>query len=79
MAEDQLAQLVHRTMNDTVFAQRALADLEGTLAAEGIQLTAEELGAVKEFHAQFAQSTPEQVQSGLASALASTARRQHGG
>jgi hypothetical protein len=68
MATDQLSQLVERGMNDPEFVRRAQTDLEGTLAAEGISLDADEMAAVREFHTQIAELSEEEIQSRLTEA-----------
>jgi hypothetical protein len=52
MRDEVLMQLVDKAMTDDAFRTSAVDDLEGTLAAHGFELDAEELTAVKEFHAQ---------------------------
>ena len=49
MADDQLARLVQRAMTDPSFIERARTDLEGTLAAEGISLSPDEMAAARPF------------------------------
>jgi hypothetical protein len=65
MAVDQLSQLVQRGMTDPSFVQRAQTDLDGTLAAEGIVLSPDEMTAVREFHTEIAGLSPEEVQARL--------------
>lgn len=72
MATDQLAMLVHRALNDPSFLERARADLDGTLAAEGFTLSREELDAVRAFQAEAAGASPAEVQR----RLTDTTRRQ---
>jgi hypothetical protein len=72
VATDQLSRLVQRGMTDPAFVSRAQADLDGTLAAEGISLSPEELAAVREFHGQIAGLSQDEVQGRLSDA----ARRQ---
>ncbi len=69
---DQLARLVQRALSDRDFVERALADLDATLDAEGFVLSAEELAAVREFHAEVAGASPDEA----IARLADTARRQ---
>jgi hypothetical protein len=61
MAEDPLARLVQRAMTDPDFVRRGQADLEGTLAAEGIRLGPEEMAAVRSFQAEVAGLSPSDV------------------
>jgi hypothetical protein len=49
VAEDRLARLVQRAMTDRSFLERAHTDLEGTLAAEGISLSPDELAAARPY------------------------------
>lgn len=68
MAQDQLAALVQRSMTDRAFMERARADLEGTLTAEGISLSPEDLAAVRGFHAEVAGLSAPEVEARLANA-----------
>lgn len=68
MAQDPLAILVQRAMTDPAFVDRARADLEGTLAAEGISLGPEELAAARAFQAEVAGLSADEVAARLASA-----------
>ncbi len=68
MATDQLSMLMDRAMNDPSFVTRAQADLEGTLAAEGITLDADELAAVREFQSQTVGLSPDEIQGQLTDA-----------
>ena len=68
MANDQLSRLVERAMNDPDFVRRAQTDLDGTLAAEGIQLSSDELAAAREFHGQIAGLSQNEIQSRLTDA-----------
>jgi hypothetical protein len=65
MATDQLAKLVERATNNPSFIARAQSDLEGTLAAEGIALSPEELAVVRDFRDQMANASPEEVRERL--------------
>ena len=65
MAVDQLSQLVQRGMTDPTFVQRAQTDLDGTLAAEGIVLSPDEMAAVREFHTEIAGLSPDEVRAQL--------------
>jgi hypothetical protein len=65
MAVDQLSQLVQRGMTDPSFVQRAQTDLDGTLAAEGIVLSPDEMAAVREFHTEIAGLSPDEVRAQL--------------
>ena len=68
MAQDQLARLVQRAMNDRGFVERAHADLEGTLAAEGISLSPDELEAARSFQSEVAGLSADEVQGRLTEA-----------
>lgn len=68
MAQDQLSRLVERGMNDPEFVKRAQADLEGTLAAEGISLSPDEMAAAREFHSQVAGLSEEEIQARMSEA-----------
>ena len=68
MAVDQLSRLVQRAMTDRGFADRAQADLEGTLAAEGFSLSPDEMTAVRGFQAEVAGLSAEEVQARLTDA-----------
>jgi hypothetical protein len=70
VAEDQLARLIQRGLNDPSFAERARTDLEGTLAAEGISLSPEELAAARSYQAEVAGLSADEVRARLASASA---------
>ena len=65
MAVDQLSLLVQRGMTDPDFVQRAQSDLDGTLAAEGITLSPDEMAAVREFHSEIAGLSPDEVRTHL--------------
>ncbi len=69
MASDSLAVLVQRALGDPDFRGRALSDLEGTLAAEGITLEPAELEAVRQLQAQMAGLPREEADSRLVGAL----------
>ena len=64
--------LVQRAMTDPGFVARAQNDLDGTLAAEGISLSPEEMAAAREFHGEIAGLSQDEVQGRLSDA----ARRQ---
>jgi len=68
VATDQLSQLVQRGMTDPSFVQRAQTDLDGTLAAEGIVLSPDEMAAVREFHTEIAGLSPDEVRAQLGDA-----------
>jgi hypothetical protein len=68
MAVDQLSLLVQRGMTDPSFVQRAQTDLDGTLAAEGIMLSPDEMAAVREFHTEIAGLSPDEVRAQLGDA-----------
>ena len=61
MRDEVLMDLVDRAMNDPEFRERARASPPGPLAAYGYDLTPEELAAVREFHAQAAGKSDEEV------------------
>jgi hypothetical protein len=75
MRDDVLADLVDRAMTDADFRRRAADDLDGTLQAEGFRLEPDELAAVREFHAQVAGKSDEEVDALVADA----GRRQQAG
>ncbi len=75
MRDEVLMSLVDQAMNDPAFRDRAREDLEGTLQAYGYDLTPEEMAAVREFHAQSAGKSNEE----LNRELAGGARRAGGG
>jgi hypothetical protein len=52
MRDDVLMQLVDKAINDPDFRVQAQSNLEGTLKAHNIELTDDELAAVKEFQSQ---------------------------
>jgi hypothetical protein len=68
MADDQLSLLVQRAMTDRSFLERAHTDLEGTLAAEGISLSPDEMAAVRSFEGEVAGLSPDEVQGRLTDA-----------
>lgn len=68
MADDPLSRLVQRSMTDRSFVERANADLEGTLAAEGISLDPNEMAAVRSFQAEVAGLSADEVQARLSDA-----------
>lgn len=63
MSEDILGELVYKTLHDKSFREGALKDLEGTLAEYHFlkRLTAEELSAVRAFHAQTQGLSPDEI------------------
>lgn len=69
MAQDQLARLVQRFMTDRSFVERAQADLDGTLAAEGFALSAEDLAAVRGFQREGAGLSVSDVEDWLRNAI----------
>jgi hypothetical protein len=73
MRDQVLAELVDRALTDADFRRRATDDLDGTLAAEGYRLEADELAAVREFHSQAAGKSDEELEAVIADA----ARRQN--
>jgi hypothetical protein len=68
VADDQLARLVQRAMTDPSFIERSQADFEGTLAAEGINLSPDELAAARSFQAEVAGLSSDEVAARLAAA-----------
>ena len=68
MANDQLSRLVERSMNDPDFVRRAQTDLDGTLAAEGIRLSPDELAAARSFQAEVAGLSADEVSARMAAA-----------
>jgi hypothetical protein len=71
--DEVLAGLVDRAMTDQDFRRSAVADLDGTLAANGYELQPDELEAVREFHGQVAGKSEAEVEELLA---ANAGRRQ---
>jgi hypothetical protein len=61
-----LAELVERARTDADFRTSAVTDLEGTLAANGYELSEEEMAAVRTFHAEAAKLSDQQLQEQLA-------------
>ena len=76
MRDDVLAGLVDRAMTDPEFRRSAVADLDGTLAANGYELEPDELAAVREFHGQVAGKSEAEVEELL---TATAGRRQQAG
>ena len=72
--DDVLMRLVDHAMNDEEFRRSAQADPEGTLRAHGYELSDEELAAVKEFHAEVAEHSDEELKQAISGNAA--ARRQ---
>jgi hypothetical protein len=72
VAADQLSLLVQRAMTDPGFVTRAQKDLDGTLAAEGISLSPDEMTAARQFQSEIAGLSQDEVQGRLSDA----ARRQ---
>jgi hypothetical protein len=72
---DVLANLVDRALTDADFRRRAADDLDGTLEAEGFRLEPDELAAVREFHAQAAGKSDQELEELVAGA----GRRQQAG
>jgi hypothetical protein len=66
--DDVLMRLMDRAMADEDFRRRAHDDPEGTLRAEGFDLSGEELAAVKEFQQQVAGLSDEELQRAIADA-----------
>ena len=51
MSDDALMSLVDRAISDPAFRAKAQDDLDGALAESGLELSAEELEAVRDFQA----------------------------
>ena len=60
-----LQEMLDRATNDVEFRHQAISDLEGTLKANGYELTEDELAAAREFHAQVKDLTDEQFEAEL--------------
>lgn len=52
MSQTTLAELIERARTDRDFRDRAKTDLDGTLAAEGLTLSDDELEAARQMQAQ---------------------------
>jgi len=65
MDTSNLAELVERARTDDDFRRAAVEDLEGTLAANGYDLSEEEMAAVRLFHAQALELTDEELEQEL--------------
>ena len=78
MRDEVLIQLVDKAMTDPQFRDRALEDLDAALSEHGFELEEDELAAVREFHAEVAGKSPEEVD-GILKEAASGNRRQQGG
>jgi F0F1-type ATP synthase membrane subunit b/b' len=76
MRDEVLAGLVDKAMTDADFRRNAITDLEGTLAAHGYELQADELEAVRELHGQVAGKSEAEVEQLLAG---NATKRQQGG
>ena len=66
MPETTLSDLIERARTDRAFRDRAVADLEGTLAAEDYELSEDELEAAKQLHEQARGMSDEQLDAALA-------------
>jgi hypothetical protein len=73
MRDDVLMDLVDKAINDPAFRVQAQSNLEATLAAHNIELTDDELAAVKEFQAQAAGMSEQELDQML---TGNSARRQ---
>ncbi len=66
MRDEVFVELVEKTFNDPQFREKAKQDPEGALREHGYELEPQELEAVKEFHAQAAGMTEEEMDRQLA-------------
>jgi hypothetical protein len=74
MRDDVLMRLTDRVITDAGFRTRARRDLDGALRAEGLELSEDELAAVREFQRQ----TLDLSDGELTAAVADPTRRQFG-
>lgn len=65
MSDDVMLEIIKRSTEDEAFRQRLVSDLDGTLQAEGYQLSKEELAAAREFHGQYAEMDDDQLRDTL--------------
>ena len=65
MAEATLSDLIERARTDRDFRDRTVADLEGTLKAEGYELSEDELAAAREMHRQAQRMSDEELDAAL--------------
>ena len=63
--DEVLMRVVDHAMNDADFRSSAQRDPEATLRAHGYDLTDEELAAVKEFHAEVAEHSDEELRQAI--------------
>jgi hypothetical protein len=61
MRDDVMLKLIQRATEDPAFRQRVLADPETALAAEGYDLTEDELAAIRSFQAQVEKMSEEEL------------------
>jgi hypothetical protein len=67
MSGDVIAGLVEKARTDSEFRSKAVADLDGTLAEYGFELSEEELAAARDLHAQAAGMTDAELEERLSS------------
>ncbi len=79
MRDDVMISLIDQAMSNAEFRQKALANLEGTLQEYGYDLDSDEMAAVREFHAQTAGKSSEEIDTILAGGGTDTMRRQFPG
>jgi hypothetical protein len=75
MRDDVMLSLIDRAMNEAEFRQKALANLEGTLQEYGYDLSPDEMAAVREFQAQTAGKSSEEIDAMLSGGGNTTATR----
>jgi hypothetical protein len=63
MRGDVMQELLDKAANDSEFRKQAVQDLEGTLSANGYELTEDELIAAREFQSRAKDLTDEQLES----------------
>jgi hypothetical protein len=65
MEASRLGELVERARTDKEFRANAVRDLEGTLTANGYELSEDELEAVRLFHARAVELSDEELEEEL--------------
>jgi hypothetical protein len=60
-----IQELLDRAASDSEFRKQAVQDLEGTLSANGYELTEDELNAAREFQSRVKDLTDEQLENEL--------------
>ena len=65
MSQTTLADLIERARTDRDFRDRAKADLDGALKAEGYELSEDELQAARQMHTQAQGMSDEQLDAAL--------------